>query len=63
MIGPDAYLPTGDTGVRGFGTDIYSYDLASGRIRRVIETGSPVVTLAASPDEKHLIYGPQNGQH
>ena len=54
------YFVRGDSGVRGYGTDIYSYDLASGRIRRVMETGYPVVTLAASPDERHLIYGPPN---
>jgi len=51
------YFVRGDAGISGYGTEIYSYDLASGSIRKVIDTGKPVVTLAASPDERRVIYG------
>jgi Tol biopolymer transport system component/DNA-binding winged helix-turn-helix (wHTH) protein len=51
------YFVRGDAGIAGYGTEIYSYDLASGSIRKVIDTGKPVVTLAASPDEHRVIYG------
>jgi Tol biopolymer transport system component len=57
MGSPHMYFVRGDSGFPGYGTDIYSYNLASGRIRKVLETGNPVVTLACSPDERHIIYG------
>jgi Tol biopolymer transport system component len=40
----------------GYGTEIHSYELASGQIRKVAETGMPIATLSPSPDERHLTY-------
>jgi Tol biopolymer transport system component/DNA-binding winged helix-turn-helix (wHTH) protein len=51
------YFTGGNSGVTNFGTDIYSYELATGRVRRLWATGNAVVTLAASPDDRRLAYG------
>jgi len=41
---------------RTFGTAIYSYDLSTGRIQKVVEGGIVIGCPAPSPDEKHLLY-------
>jgi hypothetical protein len=46
---------------RGFGTAIYSYDLSTGRIQKVVEGRIVIGCPAPSPDEKHLLYGVVNG--
>lgn len=46
----------------GYGSTIYSYDLADGRIGKVAEVGATVVTLSPSPDEKRLLFGRVSGE-
>ncbi len=45
----------------GYGTAIYSYDLASGFICKVAEPGPDIVMLSPSPDERRLVFGAHEG--
>lgn len=45
----------------GYGTAIYSYELANGFIRKVAEPGPEIVTLSPSPDERRLVFGAHEG--
>jgi Tol biopolymer transport system component len=44
----------------GYGSTIYSYDLASGSISKVADAGATIFTLSPSPDERRLIFGRAN---
>jgi Tol biopolymer transport system component/DNA-binding winged helix-turn-helix (wHTH) protein len=45
----------------GYGTAIYSYELATGFIRKVAEPGPDIVMLSPSPDERRLVFGAHEG--
>jgi Tol biopolymer transport system component len=45
----------------GYGTAIYSYNLADGFIRKVAEPGPDIVMLSPSPDERRLVFGAHEG--
>ena len=40
---------------------IYSYELATGFIRKVAEPGPEIVMLSPSPDERRLVFGAHEG--
>ena len=46
----------------GYGTAIYSYELASGFIRKVAEPSPFIVMPSSSPNERRLVFGAHKGE-
>ncbi len=46
----------------GYGTAIYSYELASGFIRKVAEPSPFIVMPSTSPNERRLVFGAHKGE-
>jgi Tol biopolymer transport system component len=55
------YFVAAPSGARRFGTAIYSYDLSTGRVHKVVEGGIVIGCPAPSSDEKHLLYAVVDG--
>jgi Tol biopolymer transport system component/DNA-binding winged helix-turn-helix (wHTH) protein len=55
------YFVSSPSSIPKFPTVIYSYDLSTGRIHKVVEGGIVINYPAPSPDDKHLLYAVCDG--